>query len=86
MSAVLVKHGESLRYYQPILPSRWQGEVDCVIGPFSSKPIAEYFAAIVVDFSHFEAVSERIFANRDAWFIEAQHCTVASACPEWRKP
>ncbi len=55
-----------------ILPNTWKGEVNCIIGPFSGKNVAEYFANRVVDFGQYEFCSERIFAKRDAWYIEIQ--------------
>lgn len=55
-----------------ILPNRWQGEVNCVIGPFSSKDVAEYFAGHVADFGQLGDIEEIIFAKRDEWYIEAR--------------
>jgi hypothetical protein len=55
-----------------IVPNRWQGECDCVVGPFSSKHVAEYYVNAVVDFGHYETISRRIFAKGDSWFVEVQ--------------
>lgn len=63
-------------FSNPILPNTWKGETNCIVGPFSGKNIAEYFANRVVDFGHYEMYSERIFAKRDAWFIEIQKIEV----------
>lgn len=52
------------------LPTRWQGEVNCVVGPFSSRDIADYFANNIVDFGHFETLEMRVFASGDAWYVE----------------
>jgi hypothetical protein len=52
------------------LPTHWQGEVDCVVGPFSSQSVADYFANHPVDFGQFETIAMRVFANGDAWYIE----------------
>ena len=63
----------SLLKHQPcIVPNRWQGECDCVVGPFSSRKVAEYFAGTVVDFGQFEAFTKRVFAKRDAFYVEIQ--------------
>lgn len=55
-----------------VVPNRWQGQVDCRVGPFSSRAIAEHFAGRVVDFGLFETFSQRIFARRDGWFVEVR--------------
>lgn len=78
MQTLIVKQGQSFRQYQPIVPNRWHGEVDCVIGPFSSQQVAEYYAKVVVDFGQFEIV-QRIFANGDSWYIETE------SLREWTK-
>lgn len=52
-----------------ILPNVWQGECECVVGPFSSRDVARRFAGFGEDFGHFE-LCERVFAHRDAWYIE----------------
>jgi hypothetical protein len=75
MDKITIKHGNSFHAYDPIVPAHWHGEVNCVIGPFSSQQVAEYYAKVVVDFGQLE-VSQRIFANRDAWYIEAQQLSV----------
>jgi hypothetical protein len=71
VQTVIVKQGQSFKQHQPIVPNRWHGQVDCVIGPFSSQHVAEYYAKVVVDFGQFE-ISQRIFANGDSWYIEAE--------------
>lgn len=53
-----------------IVPNRWQGEANCVVGPFSSKTVAEYFANHVVDFGHYERFSQRVVVKRDAYYVE----------------
>ncbi len=53
-----------------IVPNRWQGERDCVVGPFSSRAVAEYFVDTVTDFGHYDAYSKRVFAKGDGWFVE----------------
>lgn len=55
-----------------VVPNRWHGHVDCRVGPFSSRSVAEHFAGRVVDFGLFEAFSQRIFARRDGWFVEVR--------------
>lgn len=58
--------GEQPRKCYPITPNRWQGEQDCVVGPFSGKKVADYFSETVVNFNR----PARIFARRDAWYVE----------------
>jgi hypothetical protein len=72
MTAVVVQRDKQFRHYQPISPNRWRGEVDCVIGPFSSKDVAEYFAGQVADFGQLGDIEQIVFAKRDEWFIEAR--------------
>jgi len=55
-----------------VVPQRWHGQVDCRVGPFSGRYVAEHFANRVVDFGIFEATSRRIFARRDSWFVEVR--------------
>ena len=55
-----------------IVPNQWQGECDCLVGPFSSRSVAEYFERAVVDFQHYEGFVQRVFAKADAWYIEVQ--------------
>ncbi len=55
---------------QPMCPDCWAGEVDCVIGPFSSREAAHIFVSLKVDFSALGSVLEHIFAKGDAWYVE----------------
>ena len=55
-----------------IVPNLWQGECDCIVGPFSGREVAEYFAGNVVDFGQFESFTRKVFAKRDAWYVEVQ--------------
>jgi hypothetical protein len=66
------------------LPTQWQGESDCVVGPFSSHDVAEYFANAVVDFGQFETLQERVFANGDAWYVEVTRYIEAEKIKGWR--
>jgi hypothetical protein len=56
--------------FNPIVPNRWQGEADCVVGPFSSRTVAEYFVSAVADFGHYDAFNKRVFAKGDAYYVE----------------
>lgn len=58
------------REYQPITPNCWQGEADCLVGPFSSRDVAGYFANSVVDFGLYEAYSQQVVPVGNAWFVE----------------
>lgn len=65
--------------YQPyqvfnntIVPNRWQGECDCMVGPFSSKHVAEHFVNAVVDFGQYEAFDRKIIVKGDSWYVEVQ--------------
>lgn len=64
-----------------IVPNRWQGEANCIVGPFSSRAVAEYFANAVVDFGQYETYSRRIFAKGDSWFVEVRESPLpATVC------
>ena len=67
---VAIRKAAGIHFLQPVLPNRWQGETDCIVGPFSSCEIAEYFANRVVDFGQFESCSQRIFPKGNEWYIE----------------
>lgn len=53
-----------------ILPNQWQGQIDCLVGPFSSHDVAAYFTHYGSEFGQYETISFEIFARRDAWYIE----------------
>jgi hypothetical protein len=55
-----------------ISPNRWKGECDCLVGPFSSKQVAEYFTSAKVDFGHYETFETQIVAKRDSWYVQAR--------------
>lgn len=55
-----------------VVPNRWQGEVDCVVGPFSCSAVAQYFANRQVDFGQYESFKFTVRAHRDAWFVEVR--------------
>lgn len=64
------ERGIHLRY--PVLPNCWQGETDCIVGPFSGKEVAEYFAGYASQFGQDEGLTYRVFPKRDAWYLEIQ--------------
>lgn len=53
-----------------IVPNLWKGEWPCLVGPFSGRIVAEYFANAVVDFGRYETIRERIFARQDSFYVE----------------
>lgn len=57
-------------FCQPVSPNRWQGETDCLVGPFSSRQVAEHFIRPTVDFGHYHIRVTRVFAKGDAWYVE----------------
>ena len=52
-----------------VIPNRWQGESDCLVGPFSSKRVAEYFAAQIVNSYETGPRAGEIEVVRDEWFL-----------------
>lgn len=55
-----------------VVPNRWLGEADCLVGPFSGRDVAAYFANRLVDFGQYEVFSMRVFARRNAWYVEVR--------------
>lgn len=55
-----------------IVPNRWQGEADCLVGPFSGREVAAYFANRLVDFGQFEVFTMRVYPKRNAWYVEVR--------------
>lgn len=60
----------TLRKRVPILPNRWKGETECLVGPFSDASVARYFAGYVVDFGQYSAYSYDVFVAYDSWYVE----------------
>lgn len=52
-----------------VLPSLWQGQIDCVVGPFSGKEVATYFVHFVLNLNYVATDADCIFAKGDAWYI-----------------
>ena len=69
---IWIRKETEIKVLEPTLPNCWQGQPDCVVGPFSSRNVAEYFAHVSVDFSHCNAIMESIFACGDAWYVEVK--------------
>lgn len=55
-----------------VVPNRWQGEADSLVGPFSGHEVAAYFANRLVDFGQFEVFTMRVFPRRNAWYVEVR--------------
>ena len=66
---VWIKNGAGTQPHTPTLPNCWQGETNCIIGPFSSKNVAEYFAQANEE-TRYDSIMKRIFPNGDAWYVE----------------
>lgn len=79
---VRASNADAVRDYtllaSPIVPNRWRGECGCVVGPFSSNTVAEYFAHSVVDFGQYETVSHRVFVKGDSWYVEVSELIAPS--------
>lgn len=67
---VLVIEASEMKSYTPVVPNCWQGQVDCVVGPFSSREVAEHFAHSVVEFSQYDAFIDQLFPRGDAWYLK----------------
>lgn len=50
----------------------WSGERDLAIGPFRDYERASHIAWAIVQVSEYEALRLRVFAFRDAWYVEVR--------------
>jgi hypothetical protein len=69
---IWIRDDTGVRTLYPTLPNCWQGEAGCIVGPFSSKTVAEYFIQTSVDFGQYDAILEEVFASGDGWYVEAK--------------
>jgi hypothetical protein len=53
-----------------VSPNRWEGGSHCLIGPFSDRTVAAYFAEVAVTYRQLDTVVERVFPHRDSWYVE----------------
>jgi hypothetical protein len=60
------------RAYEPVSPNRWQGESNCLVGPFSCQEVARRFADAPVEFGQYEAYIEQVLVVGDSWYVEIQ--------------
>ena len=67
----------SLLEEKVVVPNRWQGETDCLVGPFSSRTVAEYFASSVINNSNRTTTNE-LFAKGDSWYLAVQALEISS--------
>ena len=67
---VAVSNTSGVEFRYPVLPNCWKGETGCIVGPFSSKDVAEYFSNYAVDFGQYEDFSYRMFVKGCEWYIE----------------
>lgn len=70
MSEVWINDHTGTHALTVISPNRWEGGGHCLIGPFSDRTIAAYFADIAVTDRQLDTVVERVFAHRDSWYVE----------------
>ncbi|UCH25838.1 MAG: hypothetical protein JSV66_18250 [Trueperaceae bacterium] len=62
---------------QTIIPNRWSGEHNCLVGPFSCREVAEHFANTQVDFGQYESFSERVLFIRGDWYVEIKEVAIS---------
>ena len=67
---VTIRKCSGLVNFEPIAPNSWNGQVNCLVGPFSCKEVAENFAYPKVDFGYYNTEVVQIFAKRDSWYVE----------------
>jgi hypothetical protein len=69
---IMLSEKDGYRFWTPLLPTRWKGETNCVVGPFSGRDVAEYFAGYASDFGQYESYSYKVFPKRDAWYVKIE--------------
>lgn len=57
-------------FSRTIVPNQWQGETDCIIGPFSDQQVVQHYFNAVVDFGHYELFRYQVFAKGDSWYAQ----------------
>ncbi|UCH24258.1 MAG: hypothetical protein JSV66_09885 [Trueperaceae bacterium] len=60
------------RTYTPVSPNRWNGESNCLVGPFSCHEVARRFADAPVEFGQYETYIEQVLVVGDSWYVEIQ--------------
>lgn len=63
-----MRQGTTVTDLPVIVPNQWSGERACLVGPFSSKKIAESYAYLFA-IAYSELVDEPIVARRDSWYV-----------------
>ena len=66
------RSGEPAHRLPVVAPNAWRGELGCVIGPFSCRPVANYFTSQWTDFGQYEIYRFTVFAKRDSWYVEVE--------------
>jgi hypothetical protein len=70
MSEVWINDHTGTHALRVISPNRWEGGSHCLIGPFSDRSVAAYFAEVAVTYRQLDTVVERVFPHRDSWYVE----------------
>ncbi len=69
---VWLKDGTGIHQYVPTAPTRWKGEAGCVVGPFSSQRVAEYFTHHVIETGGDATRPEAVFARGSSWYVKIE--------------
>lgn len=68
MERLYVQQGEKLVALPVVVPNQWARAKACLVGPFSSRDIAEAFAHVfAVAFS--DLADEPVVARRDSYYV-----------------
>jgi hypothetical protein len=68
MNRLYVQQGDKLLVLPVVVPNQWAGEKACLVGPFSSREIAEAFAHVfAVAFT--DLGDEPVVARRDSYYV-----------------
>ena len=76
MDRIWIQDANGYQTIEPRLPNCWQGEADCVVGPFSSQDVARQFIRTVVVLDQYDMVMDNVFAKGDAWYVEVTSLTL----------
>ena len=62
-------------------PFRWMGERGCVVGPFKTRMVADFFVEYVMLHNDDSASADYLFEDNGRWFIDARWYSEAVTAP-----
>ena len=69
---IAVRNPSGIQFRLPVSPSSWHGQAGCIVGPFSSSDIAQYFTRRVLNDPKHPEYEYRVFVKGCEWYVEIQ--------------